>query len=437
MHYKRNIRVYFAVFMAAIALALSAQAFAKDGIGPQVIENGPVVDVPPSASSISPKPQIKAASAVVMDPVSGQVLYSKKPNTRLPNASTTKIMTAILMIENCGMSNIVTASKKASLTPYTSLHLKPGEQISVQDLLYGLMIRSANDAAVAAAEHISGSVGKFASLMNKRALELGCKDTHFVTPNGLHDKNHYSTAYDLCLMAKHAIKYPLFNEVVNTRKYILSSRTMNKDDLAVFARSKFMNDYPGADGIKSGYIKQAGYCYVGSATQDSWRIISTVLKSNNAGNDTAILMNYVFNNYEPVTIAQAKTVCANAAVKGGNKETVAVIPSTELRVVVPKTGAKITTHIKLNNVEAPITKGVKLGTMAASVNGEEVTSVDIHAAESVDISIARKTLGWIKTSGIIAAFLIMGCKCGTAIAKSTRRRRRRITTSLRGFDRYR
>ena len=159
-------------------------------------------------------------------------------------------------------------------------------------------MRSANDAAVAAAEHVAGSVPKFVAMMNRKAREIGCRNTHFVTPNGLPAPGHYSSAYDLALMARYAMRYPIFNEVVRTTKYFLLTRTINKKDMAVISPSKFLRNYPGADGVKSGYIRQAGNCYVGSATRDGWRLISAVLKCKNANQDTAALMDYGFNNFE-------------------------------------------------------------------------------------------------------------------------------------------
>ncbi len=197
------------------------------------------ITVSPSRRSLAPPPEIKAASAVVMDAATGEVLYAKNPHVRRPNASTTKIMTAILMIEKCRMTDTITASKNVSETPFTSLHLKEGEKILAKDLLVGMLVRSANDAAVAVAEHVAGSVPAFVNMMNRKAAQIGCEDTHFVTPNGLYDKDHYSSAYDLCLMARYALQYPLFNEAVNTRKYCLASRTMNKKTLPSIIRASF------------------------------------------------------------------------------------------------------------------------------------------------------------------------------------------------------
>jgi D-alanyl-D-alanine carboxypeptidase (penicillin-binding protein 5/6) len=274
-------------------------------------------------------------------------------------------------------------------------------------------------------------------MMNKKAREIGCKDTHFVTPNGLYANGHYSSAYDLCLMAKYATKYEIFNEVVNTRKYVLSSRTKNREDLVVFSRCRFMRDYDGADGIKSGYIKQAGYCYVGSATRDDWRLISAVLKSDNAGRDTAAMMDYAFAGFTPVVVACKNSVCGVAKIKGGSDETVPLTPARDFRVVAPKTGAKIMTKINVEPIEAPIVCGRKMGSMIAYVNGHEAGKVELFAANNVEISTASEFWGFTRTTGIILACLVVGGKYGTTIAKNTRRRRRRVTTSLRGAGRYR
>ncbi|MCX8053120.1 MAG: D-alanyl-D-alanine carboxypeptidase [Armatimonadetes bacterium] len=396
-----------------------------------------VIEVPSSAHREMPKPNVKAASVVLMDVQSGQVLYAKNPHVRRPNASTTKIMTAILLIENCKMTEKIKASKKACETPYTSIHLKPGEEILARDLLMGMMVRSANDAAVAAAEHIAGSTAKFAAMMNRKAREIGCKNTHFITPNGLYAKGHYSTAYDLCLMARYAFRYPEFNEAVSTRKYFLNSRTINKKDLAVFTRCKFLKDYPGADGAKSGYVKQAGYCLVGSATRDGWRLICAVLKSDNAGRDTAAVMDYGFAKFQPYLLARANTPCAAVDIKGGSSATVAAAPVDDVRVIVPKTGARITTRIEPASLEAPIRKGTKVGTLVASVNGSPAVRVEMRAAEDVGISFARKAYWWTKTGGIIIAVALIGRRYGAASAKSAGRRRRRVAAPLRSFDRFR
>lgn len=435
-----SINRMWAVLSIVVFFACSSALSAEDGTITLQLDDGQsqhTADVPPLQSHLTAKPVVNAACAILMDPQTGIVLYSKNAHLRRPNASTTKIMTAILLIEHCKMDDIITASKNTSKTQFTSIHLMPGEKITVRDLLYGMMIRSANDAAVAAAEHIAGSTSKFAAMMNKKAREIGCTDTHFITPNGLYAKGHYTSAYDLCLMARYAMQYPIFNDVVNTRKYVLASRTKNKKDMVVFSRSRFMRDYYGADGIKSGYIKQSGHCYVGSATRNGWRLVSAVLKSGNAGQDTAAMMDYAFANYMPVSVARANDICGHAPVDGGAQKTVALHTVSDFRVIVPKTGGKITTKIHLKPIEAPISQGDKLGKMVAYVNGRTAGSIDLHAAGDMQISAARKFWSFARMGGIILACLVVGGKYGTAITKNTRRRRRRVTASLRDFNRYR
>ncbi len=431
------------VLMSVLTFSQSVVALAADTtITLSLEDNKPAIVAPgetglPSSIQIEPTsakpakaPVVNGVSAVLMDMETGQVLYAKAPHSRRPPASTTKIMTGILIIEHCKMDDTISASKKASETPFTSLHLKPGEKISVLDLLTGMIVRSANDAAVAAAEHIAGSVPKFAVMMNRKAAEIGCKNTHFVTPNGLYDKNHYSSAYDMCLMARYGLKYSLFNNVVNTRKYTLASRTLNKADLVVFAKSKFLKNYPGADGIKSGYTKESKSCYVGSATRYGWRLVSTVLGSENSANDTTTLMDYGFANFKSVEVASSHSEGIKVRVKGGSSDSVAAVPAHDLRVVVPKTGAQITTQIEMSEPVAPIIKGAKVGKLYASVNGSRVAEVDLKALEDVDVSIARRALEVTKVCGILAAFLFIGGKYGTTLTKGSRSSRRRISTIL-------
>ena len=443
MHSLKSI-MRFLSLAAAVLIISAAGADQKDGVITLRIEDTDkdrrsVTVIPAERKDPAPLPEIKAASAVLMDVNTGQVLYSANPDVKRPNASTTKIMTAILAIENCKMTDTITAGEKACETPFTSIHLKPGEKISAKDLLTGMMVRSANDAAVVFAKHMAGTLDKFSEMMNKKAKEIGCKNTHFVTPHGLHDKNHYSTAFDLCLIARYAFRYPIFNEVVAVRKHALDSRTLNREDLVVFSKSKYLKNYPGADGVKSGYVKEAGYCYVGSATRDGWRLVSCVLKSDNAGRDTAAVMDYGFNNFRQHTVMEAAKHCSLAQVRGGAEKRVKMLTAGDLKVVVPKTGAEIITEVKADPVTAPVEKGAKLGKMTASVNGVEAGSVDLVAAEAVDISFLRKTVPYLKGCGILVVCMVGG-HYGTAIAKAAKsasRRRRRVPSSLRRTNRWR
>ena len=213
-------------------------------------------------------------SCILIEANTGKILYEKNSNdVRFP-ASTTKIMTAILTVENCNLDDVATVSHNAVYSipyDYTHASLKEGEELTIEQLLYALMIPSANDAAIVLAEHISGSVEEFAKLMNKRAEELGCKNTHFVNPNGIHSKDHTSTSYDLALMGKFAMQNSIIRKIVSTtqftlpatNKYSKADRTFNNSNDLLSTYSRYY--YEGTTGVKTGYTGEAGNCIIASA----------------------------------------------------------------------------------------------------------------------------------------------------------------------------
>jgi len=371
------------------------------------------------------QPKILAESAILTDAVTGQILYAKNIHVTRPMASTTKIMTAIIVLENCDLNEIVTASENAAKTPYTSLNLRPGEQVKVKDLLNALMIRSANDAAVALAEHVGGTVSGFAQMMNDKAKQIGAKNTNFVTPNGLHDPKHYSTAYDLALITRYALRMHEFNKIIKTKSAIIE-RSINKKDLLVQSKSKFLKHYVGADGVKSGYIKQAGYCYVGSATRGGWRLVSVVLKSNDSQAETAVLMDYGFKNYRRLVLADKSRPVKKVPVNGGSDE-LEIVPTERVHVAVKHNEAgSAKTEIKLDDIHAPIRKGDKVGTITAYVAGKPVVTVDLAAAHDVDESLISATWPWLRSIGLLA-MLTIGAACGRTTAKSYGQGRSRLS----------
>ncbi|MEN6520543.1 MAG: D-alanyl-D-alanine carboxypeptidase family protein [Armatimonadota bacterium] len=384
------------------------------GVGPAYANDGAAA-----------QPKIQAASAILTDAVTGQILYAKNIHAKKPIASTTKIMTAILVLENCDLHETVTASKTASETPFTSLHLQPGEQASVDDLLHALMIRSANDTAVALAEHVGGTVSGFVQMMNDKAKIIGTTDTHFVTPNGLHAPGHYSSAYDLALITRYALRNPEFNKIIATRRTRID-RSINKQDVLVYTKSKFLLHYPGADGVKSGYIKQAGYCYVGSATRNGWRLVSVVLKSSDSQAETAALMDYGFKNYQMLVLADKGQPVRRVPVKGG-KDELEVVPAERLQVAVRLNEAdQATTKIDLNEIHAPVRKGDMVGTMTAYIGSKPIASVDLKAAQDVNESIAFAAWPWVKTVSLLT-MLTLGVVCGRTSAKSHGNGRSRLS----------
>ncbi|MEN6372390.1 MAG: D-alanyl-D-alanine carboxypeptidase family protein [Armatimonadota bacterium] len=402
----KEVRDYKHILWLIIVVAL--------GIGPAYANDG----------AVSP-PKIQSASAILTDAVTGQILYAKNIHEKKPIASTTKIMTAILVLENCKLDETVTASKTASETPFTSLHLLPGERASVDDLLHALLIRSANDTAVALAEHIGGTVPGFVQMMNDKAKLLGAKDTHYVTPNGLYAADHYSSAYDLALITRYALRNPEFNRIIAT-KSVRIDRSINKQDVLVRTKSKFLLHYPGADGVKSGYIKQAGHCFVGSATRNGWRLVSVVLKSADSQADTVALMDYGFKNYQMLVLADKDQTVRKIRVKGG-KDELEVVPAERLQVAVrPNETDQATAEIKLNEIHAPVRKGDTVGTMTAYVGSKPVASVDLKAAQDVNESIAFTTWPWVRTVSLLT-MLTLGVVCGRTSAKSHGNGRSRLS----------
>lgn len=253
--------------------------------------------------SFSAAPDISAQAASVIDVNSGRVLYEKNANQKLPIASLTKIMTAIVAIESGNLEDKVKTSKNAVGVEGSSIYLRLGEELTLEDMLYGLMLRSGNDAAVAIAEHIGGSVEGFAYLMNEKAQYIGLSSTNFVNPHGLDHPQHYSTAKDMALLTAYALKNPVFQEIVSTQKKTAPLEGFDWDR-KWFNKNKMLRMYPGADGVKTGYTKIAKRCLVSSATKDGRKIAVVVLNDGNDWNDSARLLDYGFTEYQNVELIQ-------------------------------------------------------------------------------------------------------------------------------------
>ena len=213
---------------------------------------------------------INARSAIVMDFESGRVLFEKNAYQKRPMASTTKVMTAIVALENGNLDDHVTVSRNAASIHGSLMHLGAGETLTLRELMYGLLLCSGNDAAIAIAEHIGGSVDGFLEMMNNKAKEIGAINTNFTSPHGLDGVGHYSTAYDMALITRYALKIPVFNEIVKTTSIQIGNRYLHNTN-------EMLTSYQGADGVKTGYTGKAGRCLITSATRDGRRFISVVL----------------------------------------------------------------------------------------------------------------------------------------------------------------
>lgn len=348
--------------------------------------------------------EIFGEGAILIDGNSGQILYEKNPHLQLYPASTTKIMTAILAIELGNMEDIVTVDQEVvDLTDGTHIALEPGEQATLDELLKVMLIGSANDAALAIAKHISGSIDVFIELMNNKAKEIGAKNTNFVNPNGLHDDNHVSTAYDLALIGQYAMKNDTFRNIV--KEYIYTLEPTNKKEEPRFLKSNnrliyssrkinvngdiIPTKYEGANGIKTGFTKKAQSCLVSSVENNNGYLIAVVLKSDgqNLFSDTHKLFNYGFENFENKQLTFKNEFVENFPIKNGNPSYIAGVVKENLFYNAKKGESQdIKKEIKLvENLELPLKKGDKIGTLEYYIGDNLVGDVDIVSTADVEV----------------------------------------------------
>ena len=362
-------------------------------------------------------PSVYSPACILIDADSGKILYSKNANTKMYPASTTKIMTAILTLENCKLDDVAIASHNAVYSipyGYSVATIQEGEELTIEQLLNVLLIPSANDAAVVLAEHIAGSVEAFSDMMNSKAVELGCKNTHFVNPNGIHDEEHYSTAYDLALIGKYAMQFDTFRTIVQktsyslpkTNKYDKEDRLFNTTNDLIkknYSSSPTNYYYQYATGAKTGYTDAAKSCIVATATKDDISLIAVVLHSGTTAEglsqralDCKTLFEYGFNNYSIKSIAEKDSVAEQISVKNSTKETESLdlLYSDDLSGLVPDDVdiSTIAPNIKLTeNLSAPILEGTNLGTITYTIDGFDY-SCNLIASHTVYKSNFTKTL---------------------------------------------
>ncbi|MGM9552364.1 MAG: D-alanyl-D-alanine carboxypeptidase family protein [Clostridia bacterium] len=322
--------------------------------------------------------EISAKSAVVIDSGSGRVLFEKDAYIPLPMASTTKIMTGLLAVEMLNLNDIVTVSAHASGTEGSSVWLETGEHISSYDLLYGLMLSSGNDAAVALAEHIAGSVDAFTVLMNKRAKEIGANNTNFTNPHGLPDDNHYTTAYDLARISRIAMNNKTFREVVSTKNKTISWEN-SQWNRSLTNHNKLLKMYDYAIGIKTGYTKKAGRCLASAAKKDGRELIIVTLSDPDDWNDHIRLYNYCFDTYLPYTLCKKgeNVLCYKPKSKGA--ESIDITYGEDYVASLSEEEEKnITRKLKLN-ITFPVSPNQKVGECELYYYNEKIGSVSLLA----------------------------------------------------------
>lgn len=336
------------------------------------------------------EPQINGETAVLIDAKSGKVLYGKEENKKMYPASTTKILTALIALERANLQDVVTIGPNPSKAGGTSMWLQPGEKLTLEELLYALLLNSANDAGVAIAEHIAGSVEAFAEIANNRAKELGALNTHFVNPHGMPNKDHYSTAYDMALIGRAAMQNAKFRTIVGTVNHQVS-RADSEAQKYLFNHNKLIWSkqfgYKGATGIKTGYTVEAGQCIVASAERDGQELIAVVLRSegSNIWTDASKLLDYGFANFTTHQLVSRGKIMANLPVQYG-KDTVNLLAKDDFYYTFTKqssTNLQISTE-PVEEVSAPVTKGQVLGAVVIRDGEKEVGRVDLVAAQAVE-----------------------------------------------------
>ena len=382
------------IFLFFIFIFISSYVFADD-LSPfgdtfdisEILSNIESIE---TSSDITQLPTINSRAYVVIDRNSNTILIGKNENQKKKMASTTKIMTALVVIEHCNLSDTVEISKKAANTGGSKLGLKTGDNITVYDLLYGLMMRSGNDAAVALAEHVAGSITDFSNLMNEKAKNLGLSNTHFVTPHGLDEDEHYTTAYELAILSNYAMNNEIFSKIVGTKNYTI---TINGYPKTLTNTNELLGVLNGVYGIKTGFTNGANRCLVTCCKRGDMDIICVVLGADTKKyrtTDSIKLIEYAFHNFTYVNIE--KILSDNFEVwKKENLPSITIMKGVSNYLDItfenpPYSSIPVRSdlidHFRVNieyehNLNAPITKGTSIGTITLKLEEKSIYSCNI------------------------------------------------------------
>jgi D-alanyl-D-alanine carboxypeptidase (penicillin-binding protein 5/6) len=332
-------------------------------------------------------PTLHALSALLLDASNNRVLYEANGYKRMSMASTTKIMTCIVTLENGNLDDVVEVSSNAAKMPDVQLNIRPGEQYYLKDLLFSLMLESHNDVAVAIAEHVGGSVEGFATMMNDKARELGCENTNFITPNGLDAEGHYTTAKDLAVIASHAIKNPKFIEVTNTSSYSFHEIKKGRG-FTVSNKNRFLYMMEGAIGVKTGFTGKAGYCFVGAIKRQDKSLISVVLGCGWPPNkslkwsDTKELMSYGITNYKKRQIFE-KVQLDPLFVKKGQYKYENLNMNGDIELLMRDDEQVTTEYILPDYLEAPVKADSIIGEAKYFINDQYYASISIYTTQEI------------------------------------------------------
>ena len=330
-------------------------------------------------------PNVSAKSAILIEATTGKILYEKKAAQAMYPASTTKIMTLIAALEQGNLEDVLSVSANAANTEGSSIYLEPGEHLKLSEVLYGVMLHSGNDATVAVAEHIAGSVEKFARLMTEKAHAIGAVHTNFTNPNGLPDPNHYTTAQDLAKITAYGYKNPLFRKIVGTRHTTIpwNNKGYERD---LYNENKLLWNYEGADGVKTGYTDAAGQCLVSSAVRDNIRLIAVVLDSDQMWDDSKALLNFGFGKLRPVELFKQGDILKTAPVADGKSDSVQLAAATNLIAPVSDNDLgkfQIVADVP-DKIAAPVNAGQTVGKARILYQGSEMGKVDLIATTTIE-----------------------------------------------------
>ena len=350
------------------------------------------------------EPDTTAEAAIVMDLHSGQVIWAKDENTARPPASTTKILTALIALEEGNLQDEVTISDAAVRVDGTRVYLVAGEKQSLENLLYAMLLNSANDAAYAIAEHIGGSIEGFAQKMNEKAKSLGARNSNFINPNGLADENHYTTALDLALISRAAMANPTFREIVATETKAWQGAEWTS---TLINQNKLLSGYEGALGIKTGYTSKAKWCLVSAAERNGEAFLVVVLgdTKNGVWSDSKILLDYGFNNFYTQNLATKGQVVAQVEIEGQKLELATISDLTYLQSKNnPFHPEEI---INVMALKAPIEQGDKVGEMEYLRNGQVLDKLDLVAKNKIKNRISLWEW-WSGGATVVIGILILG-----------------------------
>jgi D-alanyl-D-alanine carboxypeptidase (penicillin-binding protein 5/6) len=341
---------------------------------------------PNPAWKLTARPPVAAGGAILMDWSTGRILYNRNAFQPRDPASTTKVLTALIALEKGRLDDKVTISKRAAYTPGSSMYIKPGEVYSLHDLLHGLLLRSGNDAAAAIAEHIAGSVENFAVLMNAKSKQLGTVSSRWVNPHGLTAQGHVSSAYDLALIAREALKNPTFQKIVSTRETPLRFEYLHRDVILHNTNRLLAGGLPGADGVKTGTTAAAGACLVASATRDNHKLIAVVLNAGNRWREASSLLEWGYTNFELATLGAAGEVVVEAPVANGRQLAIPLALADPLVAVVPRTQSTERPKLEIQvqeQITAPVKRGEALGRARVREEGKPLAETVLIAAADV------------------------------------------------------